>query len=134
MASSLLVLSGDDFDLSEYSLRGLTATLSPITQSAQVQRDINGNALDLGAEQMKKYRLQISCTDQESPGFAAITTAGIGVWPGSLVDVTLLPQLGSATPLQLEMIVVEPWSESVDEWGASNAWQLTLEETGSGTA
>lgn len=125
---TLLSLTGAGFDLSDYSLRGLTASLAPIAQSAQIQRDINGNLMDLSVEQFRRYRVEISCTDMESPGFAAVSSAGDGVWPGSLVSVTLLPQLGDANALTLAMMVVEPWSESQDEWAADVSWNLVLEE------
>ena len=125
---SLLSFSGDGFDLSDYSLRGATVSLEPIAQTAQVVRDVNGNALDLSDANFRKYRVTISCTDQESPGFAEISTAAAGIWPGSLVSVTLLPHLGAVTPLVLNMIVVSPWRESLDEYAHDNSWELELEE------
>jgi hypothetical protein len=126
---TLLGLSGDGFDLSDYSLRGLTATLEPIAQTAQIVRDVNGNLLNLRDPIFDKYRVTISCTDQESPGFAGITTDDPNrVWPGSLVTVTLLPHLGAEEPLVLNMMVVAPWRESFDEWAHDNSWQLELEE------
>lgn len=125
---SLLALSGAGFDLSDYSLRGLTASLQPISQSAHITRDVNGNAMDLSVEQFRKYRVQISCADHESPGFAAVSSVGDGVWPGSLVTATLLPQLGAATAITLNMMVIEPWAESADEYAATTSWSLTLEE------
>lgn len=125
---SLLSLSGAGFELSDYSLRGLTASLQPISQSAQITRDVNGNAMDLSVEQFRKYRVVISCTDHESPGFAAVSSAGDGVWPGSPVTAVLLPQLGAATALTLSMMVTEPWSESLDEYAVANSWSLTLEQ------
>jgi hypothetical protein len=77
----------------------------------------------------RKYRVTISCSDQESPGFAAITTSDPDrVWPGSLVTVTLLPHLGAEEPLELDMMVVSPWRESLDEWAHMNSWQLELEQ------
>ncbi len=125
---SLLSFSGSDFDVSEYALRGLTATLAPIAQSAQIERDINGNALDLSNPVFRKFRVQISCTDQESPGFAEVSSASEGLWPGSLVTVTLPPQLGAVEAITIDAVVVEPWQESLDEWAADNSWQLVLEQ------
>jgi hypothetical protein len=128
-ASTLLSLVGSGFELSDYSLRGLSASLMPIDQSANVQRDINGNARDFSLGQFRKYKVRITCTDQESPGFAAISTSDPeSVWPGSLVTVTLVPQLGSPTALTLNMIVSSPWAESRDEWAAATEWTLELEE------
>ncbi len=125
---TLLGLFGTDFALSDYSLRGLTASLEPIAQTAQIVRDVNGNALDLSDDNFKKYRVTITCTDQESPGFAELSSGGLGVWPGSLVTVTLLPHLGAASPLVLSMVVVSPWRETMEEYQHSNSWQLELEE------
>ena len=125
---SLLSLTGDGFDLSDYSLRGLTAKLTPISQSAQVRRDINAEASDWGNTAFRKYRVEISCTDFESPGFAAVSSVGDGVWPGSTVTVVLPPQLGDENAITLSCIVKEPWEESLDEWNADNSWRLILEE------
>lgn len=125
---TLLSLTGTGFDLSDYSLRGLTASLAPIAQSAQIDRDINGDLMDLSVVQFRRYRVEISCTDQESPGFAAVSSTGEGVWPGSLVQVVLLPQLGDANAITLNMMVTEPWQESQDEWAADVSWSLVLEE------
>jgi hypothetical protein len=125
---TLLAFSGDGFAFSDYSLRGLTATIEPIAQTAQIVRDCNGGLMDLTDSNFQKYRVTITCTDQESPGFAEMSTGGPGIWPGSLVAVTLLPHLGSASPLSLEMMVVAPWRESLDEWNHDNSWQLDLEE------
>src|SRR5574341_337271 len=125
---TLLAFSGPGFDLSQYSLRGLTATLEPIAQSAQVVRDINANALDLSNASFRKYRVTISCSDQESPGFAEISSGADGIWPGALVTVTLVPQLGRAAAMTLNMIVVSPWRESADEYAAENSWSLELEQ------
>lgn len=127
-ATSLISLSGPGFDLPLYALRGLTADLSPIDQSAQIERDVNGNLMDLSAPELRKYRVTIGCTDQESPGFAAMTSDADGIWPGSLVTVTLMPQIGAADPITLDMMVTRPWSENRDEYGAASAWQIELEE------
>ncbi len=126
--TSLLGLTGPGFDLSKFALRGVTADLQPIDQSAQIERDVNGNVMDLSAPEFRKYALTIACSDQESPGFAAVSSESDGIWPGTLVTVTLPPQLGSVGPLEFDMMVVKPWRESRDEYGALTAWQLDLEE------
>jgi hypothetical protein len=125
---TVLAFSGPGFNLSEYSLRGLTATLEPIAQTAQIVRDVNGGLLDLTDENFRKYRVTITCADQESPGFAEISSGADGIWPGALVTLTLLPHLGAASPLTLNMMVVAPWRESADEYAHQNSWQLELEE------
>lgn len=125
---TILAFSGTDFDFSPYSLRGLTAKMEPISQSAQITRDINGNAIDLGVALFHKYRITITCEDQETPGFASVSSAGTGVWPGSLVSVTLPPHLGYSQAQTFSCVVVEPWSESFDEYAHQNSWQLVLEQ------
>ncbi len=125
---SLLSFSGSDFDVSDYALRGLSASLTPIAQTAQIERNINGGIVDLSNPSFRKYRIQISCTDQESPGFAAMSSFSDGIWPGSFVTVTLPPQLGSADPLTIDCVVAEPWQESLEEYAADNSWQLVLEQ------
>lgn len=125
---TVLAFSGAGFNLSEYSLRGLTAVLEPIAQTAQIVRDVNGGLLDLTDTNFRKYRVTLSCSDQESPGFAEISSGADGIWPGSLVTITLLPHLGATSPLTLNMMVVAPWRESADEYAHQNSWQLELEE------
>lgn len=125
---TLLALSGSGFDLSDYSLRGLTATLEPIAQTAQIVRDVNGNLLNLVDPNFQKYRVSITCTDQDSPGFAETSSSEDGVWPGSLVTVTLIPHLGAIEPITLNMMVIQPWRESADEYAHSTSWQLDLEQ------
>jgi hypothetical protein len=126
--STLLALVGPGFELSDYSLRALSATLTPIAQSASLARTINGTAIDLSFGQFQKYHVTITCTDQESPGFAALSSDGDGIWPGNLVTVTLIPQLGSAAALTLNMMVAAPWTETRSEWEAESSWTLELEE------
>lgn len=125
---TLMGFSGPGFSFSNYSLRGLTATLEPIAQTAQIHRTINGTAADFGDPIMRKYRVTITCKDQESPGFAETSSGDEGVWPGSPCTVTLIPQLGSSSQMVLSMIVVQPWREVADEWNADNSWELVLEE------
>jgi hypothetical protein len=127
-APIMLSLSGPGFDLPEFSLWGLTVTLSPIEGSSQLERDINGNLVDLSSPQHRKYRVTISCTDNESPGFAAISSEADGIWPGMAVTVTLPPQLGSSDAITLDCLVSKPWSESFDELAAENSWTLELEQ------
>ncbi len=126
--TSLLSLTGAGLNLSKWALRGVTADLQPLDQSSQIERDVNGNAMDLSAPEFHKYALTIGCNDQESPGFAAVSSEADGIWPGTLITVTLPPQLGSAEPITLDMMVTKPWRESRDEYGAITAWQLDLEE------
>lgn len=141
MADTLLVISGPG--ITDWSARGLTQTLDPIEASGNLARTVNGALLDLSATQMRKYKSTISCTDQEMPAFD-------GVWPGMVLTVDCVPELGYLTAggspgrtvvsgssrvsgvwtyfrPQLSMRVVS-YTVSRDEWGAATSWQLDLEE------
>lgn len=128
-ASTLLGLElvGGDFELSEYAARGLSMTLAPIDAAAHLERDINGNMVDLSADQFKKYKASISCSDQESPGFAEMSSLADEIWPGSIFTVTCIPQLGKAAAMTLTMMVTV-WEVSRDEYGAVTEWSLQMEE------
>ncbi len=141
MADTLLVISGPG--ITDWSARGLTQTLDPIDASGNLARTVNGALLDLSASQMRKYKSTISCTDQEMPAFD-------GVWPGMVLTVDCVPELGyltaGGTPgrtvvagssrvsgvwtyfrPQLSMRVIT-YTVERDEWGAATSWQLDLEE------
>ena len=142
MAETLLVISGDG--VAPYSARGLTQTLEVIAEAAVVARSVNGALVNLSPPQFRKFKSTISCTDVASPALAAL-------WPGVVVDVdcvseiTYLTSLGSPVPdrivassrtegdytrdrLRLTMMVVAPWTQTTDEYGASVQWQLELAE------
>lgn len=123
--TTLLSITG--IDLGPYSTRDLTMTLEYIPQASQVDRDINGNLIDLSEPQFRKYRVTIACTDHESPVF-------IGVAPGTSITITTIPQLGlnRNTAEEQEVLtltcLVMPWSVSRQEYKASTAWQIVAEE------
>lgn len=125
-----------------YSARGLTQTLSPITQAAQLRRTVNGILRDIAMAQFQKYQTVITGNDQEPP-------VSDGVWPGRAVEVECLATLscvigatkerpavaGSAydsggftiyRPV-LQMRVVS-FDQSKDEYGHVTQWTMTLEE------
>ncbi len=141
MADTLLVISGPG--ITDWSARGLTQTLDPIDASGNLARTVNGALIDLSASQMRKYKSTISCTDQEMPAFD-------GIWPGMVLTVDCVPELGYLTAggspgrtvvagssrvsgvwtyfrPQLSMRVIT-YTVSRDEWGAATSWQLDLEE------
>lgn len=130
--ATLLVLDkvGGGFTLAEFSARGISMTLSPIDESAQIEYDVNGNLVDLmeGFDQFKKYKSTISCDDMESPGFAAGATVADRIWPGTKFNVTCLPSLGATDPITMVMMVVSPWQVTTDEWGAAVSWSLDLKQ------
>lgn len=142
VANTLLSISGAG--LPPFSVRGLTQTLEPIAASAVARRTVNGTLVDLSAPELRKYRSTISCSDQQPPAFDAL-------WPGMILTIESALSLGYETNtvgpdrtavagsereesgfgfyrLELDMMVVSPWTLSFDEYGAANAWQLDLEE------
>lgn len=117
------LLSIDDIDFSEYSVRGITMTLTPIPASAHIRRDCRGFLLDLSLEQFRKYSASITCTDQEAPTLT-------DVWPGKLVSVVFVPEVGvtnDSDVLTLSMRVMS-WQTSREELEVHTAWQIDLEE------
>lgn len=134
-----LVISG--IDLPPASIRGVRQTLDPLDQATHIMRTVNGAALDLSAPQFRKYRSTITCEDQQVPALD-------GVWPGKVVTVDCIAELAyrtiGGTPVRpvvssrvdgdftfyrprLTMVVMV-YSVDHDEWGASESWQLELEE------
>jgi hypothetical protein len=129
-----------------YSARGLTGTLTPIDAangSSLVARTVNGTLIDISAPQMRKYKLEISGTDQAPPALD-------GVWVGMVVTVNSFVELAyltaggtpERTPVsgssrvegaftyyrpQFTMMVVEH-QQGFEEWAANSPWSLVLEE------
>lgn len=139
-AHTVLALTG--IGVQPYSARGLSQTLTPIQQSQQMRRTVNGKLVDISLEQFRQYQSTITGTDQEPP-------ACDGVWPGKLVTVDCIAELShaiGATPLRevvedsprdsggftiyrprLTMRVVT-WDITRDEYGHTTQWSMTLEE------
>lgn len=125
-----------------YATRGLTQTLEPIDQAANMRRTINGALIDVSSSRFRKYRSTISCADHRAPALD-------GVWPGMSLTVDCAAYLaypeggtpertavvGSETTEQgftyyrprLTMRVTR-YSTSLDEYGAVTSWTLELEE------
>ena len=140
MDDTLLELSAMGIPL--YSGRGLTETLTPIEESKDLARDINGDLIDLSVAQFQKYQSKITCRDVQAPAID-------GIWPGQPVTVSCVPELSfpnGGTPSRaivdgslrvagdftfyrprLQMRVVEV-TTSMDEWAADIQWELDLEE------
>ncbi len=127
--TTLLGLSRTGFALSDYAARGITMTMTPIEAGGNVRRDINGNLVNLSRLALQKYAFVISCTDQESPGFAASNTDLDPIWVGDEFTLTCIPQLGDAEQQTFSVMVVPPgWQIQTDEYGADVGWTLNLEE------
>ncbi|HEX2634812.1 MAG TPA: hypothetical protein VHM22_18565 [Bradyrhizobium sp.] len=141
---TLLVIGSDVGEIiASYSARGLTQTLDPIDASAALARTVNGALIDLSPAQFRKYKSHISCSDLEAPALD-------GLWPGMVVTVDCVAELGYATATgspsrpvvessqrvsgawtyyrpRLTMRVME-YTVSRDEYGHQIEWTLSLEE------
>lgn len=122
--ATLLGLSRTGFELPEFAARGIQMTMAPIEAAAVIERDVNGNLINLsdGISAFQKYKFTLSCTDQESPDFA-------GIWPGDTFTLTCLPDLGSAAAASFTVMLMPPgWQVSRDEWEAVTGWSMELEQ------
>lgn len=141
-AYTLLVLTG--IGVSPYAARGLQQTLTPIAQATAQRRTVNGNLKDLAFLGFQKYHSTITGGDQLPP-------VCDGIWPGRLVTVDCIAELGfitasGVTPLRpvvpgslrtedvmsfyrprLSMMVVSLTMQT-DEYPAQVGWTLDLEE------
>ena len=120
-AYTLLAIDGIDF--SQYAVRGITMTLEPIDQAANVARDCRGMLADISLAQFRQYKVSVTCTDHEAPQLA-------GIWPGLDVTIICIPGLGediTGDPLTI-LAKVTSWNTSRDEWAAEVAWQLEAEQ------
>ena len=120
-AYTLLAIDGIDF--SQYAVRGITMTLEPIDQAANVARDCRGMLADISLAQFRQYKISVTCTDHEAPTL-------VDVWPGQDVTITCIPGLGediTGDPLTI-LAKVTAWNTSRDEWAAEVAWSLEAEQ------
>jgi hypothetical protein len=128
-----------------YALRGISQTLEPIEQASNARRTINGVLKDVSSPDFRKYRTQIRCTDQQSPGLGEL-------WPGMQLTMHSAAELsfeGSTGSSGLErpavggslreesgftfyrpvlIVRVIDYSTDFAEWDAEVAWQLRAEE------
>jgi hypothetical protein len=56
---TLLVLDGQG--LPPYAARGITQTLDPINQAANLRRTVNGDLKDISFSSFRKYKSTLSC-------------------------------------------------------------------------
>lgn len=114
----------DSIDFVDWAVRGITMTLEPIEQAANLARDCRGILVDLSLPQFRQYKFTISCTDQAAPVLD-------DVWPGKEINVTCIPGLGVENSTDGALFLnarVTSWQTQVDEYGASVAWQLEGEQ------
>jgi hypothetical protein len=118
------LLAIDDIDFSQYAVRGITMTLAPIDQAANLARDCRGALADISVAQFRQYKVSITCTDHEAPELT-------DVWPGQDVTITCIPGLGASNTTGDVLIIlakVTAWNTSREEWSAETAWQLEAEQ------
>jgi len=117
--SAYTLLAIDGIDFSQYAVRGITMTLEPIDQAANVARDCRGGLADISVAQFRQYKTSITCTDHEAPELT-------DVWPGQDITITCIPGLGASNSTGDVLSIfakVMKWNTSRDEWGAEVAWQ-----------
>lgn len=137
------LLSFSGIGVPPYSARGLTQSLEPIDIAANLRRTVNGVLKDISFDGFHKYKSTISCSDQRVP-------AVDGVWPGKEIVVDCVQELcylttgggpartavsgssrveGSYTYYRPRLtMLVTTFSTTLDEYGATVGWQMTLEE------
>src|SRR4029453_17795983 len=119
------LLSIDNIDFSDYDVRGITMTMAPIDQAANLARDCRGALADISVAQFKQFKVSITCTDHESPELT-------DVWPGQDITITCIPGLGVSNTTGDALIIlakVTTWNTSRGEWGPEGvAWQLEAEQ------
>jgi hypothetical protein len=143
--NSLTLLVMSPIGVPRHSCRGLTQTLTPVSEAKPTpRRTVNGELRWLGLTQMQKYESVISCTDQDAPRLD-------GIWPGQAVLVNCVCELAymaggspgrtvvpGTTPRatadgfeyyypQIAFMVTD-YNQSMAEWEHDYQWQLTLRE------
>ena len=118
------LLSIDGIDFSQYAVRGITMTLTPIQQAASLRRDCRGDLADVSIAQFRQYAVSITCTDHEVPELT-------DVWPGKDITIACIPGLGSSNTTGDVLTIlakVTAWDTSRDEWAAEIQWKLSAEQ------
>lgn len=120
----MTLLQIDGVDFSQYAVRGIVMTLTPIQQAAQLARDCRGELVDVSLEQFRQFKISIACTDFEVPELTDI-------WPGKDIVVSCIPGLGAANSTGDVLTIpckVTAWDVSKDEWSAEASWKLEAEQ------
>lgn len=144
---TLLVITpisgGEGPQLTPYSARGLTQTYQQIAMDGDtVDRDINGNLVDLTYPQFRKYRVTVTCKDGTTPAFD-------GAWRGMIVEVACAfefsyrtgfapqrPEVSGSSRTEGDFTYYRPLltcrvmdiRNGLEEYQAEYAWQIDLEE------
>jgi hypothetical protein len=116
------LISIDAIDFTDYAVRGISMTLTPIDQAKNVARDCLGQLADISLAQFRQHKVTITCTDNDAPELT-------GIWPGQDITITCLPRMDSTSDAPLVILAkVISWNTSRDEWNAEIAWQLEAEQ------
>lgn len=142
--STLLRL--DPIGVPPYSARGITEDFS-LDGNAQLARTVNNVLIDLSAGEDEKYRLTITCTDQNMPALDGVKR-GMELTVDCATEFTYMTGGGSPSrPVasttddpatrtegavsfyrpRLTMMVAD-YQMGFDEWGAACNWSLSLIE------
>lgn len=118
----MLAITG--ITIPDYAIRGLTLDLQLVAADGGLRRSINGELLDLTADQFRKYTATLSCEDQDVPTLTDI-------WQGQIVTITCIPGVGPANntdgTLTLSMMV-DTWNTSRAEWDSLTNWSINFIE------
>ncbi len=118
------LLAIDTIDFSDWAVRGITMTLTPIDQAKNVARDCLGNLVDISVAQFRQHKVTITCTDFEAPEL-------VDVWPGQDITITAIPGLAGGDSNSGAITIpakVTSWNTSKGEWTSDIAWQLEAEQ------
>lgn len=137
-----LIMNG--IGIAPYSARGIQQTLEHIDEASHLERAVDGTIIDLGIPELQKFRVSISCTDQQAPALG-------GIWPGKAFTLYSIEELSypTADPSRkerpsvpdsdyvigdttfyrpiLEMIVYS-WQTGIMEYGREINWKLEAQE------
>lgn len=144
MPAPLTLLKLDPIGVPPYSARGIDQTLEPIALATDIEEDINGILVDFSAPQFRKYKTEITCTDNEAPALS-------GVWPGrTILTISCVQELGYLTASGLPerpvvegsmrasgdmtyyrpilVMMVTGYSAGRPEWAGTINWKLSASE------
>ncbi|MBZ9705389.1 hypothetical protein LB543_01425 [Mesorhizobium sp. ESP7-2] len=136
----------DPVGVPPYSARGISEAFS-LDGDAQLARTVNNVLIDLGAGEDEKFKLTITCTDQNMPAldgvkrgmeltvdcateFVYMTAGGSPSRPAaSTTDDPATRTEGAFTLYRPRLIMlVADYQLGFDEWGAACNWSLALIE------
>lgn len=145
--NTVLVLTG--MGVPPYSARGLQQSLTHIDGAVSMRRTINGALLDIADPLFRKYKSDVTGSDQQPPALE-------GIWPGltltvrCIVELSVAGEAGTTTTegefareavpgsvrhdsgftfyRPILTMKVTGFTVNKDEWGAVIDWTLNMEE------